>query len=140
MLGYQLVQHLLDADDLAGVDVEVGSLALEAAAGDQRLMHVDARVGQREPAAFVAGHQDHGAKARGPADGHSRDRRLDVLHGVVDREPGRDGTAGGVDVDLNLLVRVVGLEKDQLGDDQVGDHVVDGPAEQDDAVAEEAGA
>ena len=46
-------------------------------------------------------------------------------------------TAGGVDVDLDLFFGVVGRQVDELRDDQVGDHVVDGPADQDDPVLEQ---
>src|SRR5438093_11816244 len=60
-----LVQHLFDAQDFAGVDVEVRGLALEAPTRDQRLVHVDAGVGEREAPALVARHQDHGAEAGG---------------------------------------------------------------------------
>src|SRR5204862_464100 len=42
-------------------------------------------------------------------------------------------------VDLALLVRRVGREIHELGDDEVGHHVVDRPADEDDAVPEQPG-
>ena len=45
---------------------------------------------------------------------------------------------GRVDVEVDVLLRVLGLEEQQLGDDQVGDVVVDRRAEEDDAVLEQA--
>src|SRR5207245_9847959 len=48
VLGDQLVQHAPDPDDLAGVDIEVAGLALEALAADQGLMHMDVRARKRE--------------------------------------------------------------------------------------------
>ena len=49
------------------------------------------------------------------------DVRLDELHRVVDREPGVDRAARRVDVERDVLVRVLRLEVEQLGDDQVRD-------------------
>ncbi len=44
-----------------------------------------------------------------------------------------------VDVEVDVLVRVLRLEEEQLGDDQVGDVSSIGVAEEDDAVLEQAG-
>src|ERR1700674_3047304 len=41
VLGDQLVQDALDADDLASVDIEVTRLPLKSPAADERLVHVD---------------------------------------------------------------------------------------------------
>ena len=64
--------------------------------------------------------------------------RLDELHRVVDREPRVDRSARAVDVDRDVLVGVLGLEVQQLGDDQVGHRVVDRRAEEDDPLVEQA--
>ena len=61
--------------------------------------------------------------------------RLDVLHGVVDRQAGLDRAARRIDVERDVLVGILGLQKQQLGDDQVGDLVVDGRPQEDDALA-----
>src|SRR5262249_25546016 len=66
-----------------------------------------------------------------------RDVGLDVLHGVVDREAGGDGPARRVDVEEDVLLRVFGLEEEQLRDDEVRDFVVDAAAEDDDPIPEE---
>ena len=44
-----------------------------------------------------------------------------VLHRVVDREERRDVAAGRVDVDVDVLLLVLGLEEQHLGADQVRD-------------------
>ena len=44
---------------------------------------------------------------------------------------------GRVDVDVDVLVRVLGLEVQQLGADQVGDRVVDRRAQEDDVLLEQ---
>jgi hypothetical protein len=59
------------------------------------------------------------------------------LHGVVDRQTGRDRAAGRVDVERDVLGGVLGLEIEQLGDDQAADLVVDGAAKKDDAVLQQ---
>ena len=63
---------------------------------------------------------------------------LDELHGVVDGQAGVHRAAGAVDVEADVLVGVVGLEVDELGDDEVGDLVVDRRAEEDDPLVEQA--
>ena len=61
----------------------------------------------------------------------------DELHRVVDRHAGVDRAAGRVDVEVDVLVGVVGLQVDELGDDQVGRFLVDLSAEKHDAVVEQ---
>ena len=64
---------------------------------------------------------------------------LDELHRVVDREAGVHAAARGVDVDADVLVRVLGLEVQQLRHDQVRDVLGHGRAEEDDALVQQAG-
>src|SRR5689334_16865318 len=59
--GQDLVQALLHAQDLLGLDGDVRGLALGAAPG---LVDHDARVGEREALAGGAGGQQHGAHGR----------------------------------------------------------------------------
>jgi hypothetical protein len=60
-----------------------------------------------------------------------------VLHGVVDGHAGRDDAPRGVQVEIDVLVGIIGFEEEQLGDDDVGDIVVDRCAEEHDAVHQE---
>ena len=60
------------------------------------------------------------------------------LHGVVDGHARGGGAARAVDVDVDVLLGVLGLQEQELGDDQVRHHVVDGGADEDDVVLEEA--
>src|SRR2546423_2133968 len=62
-----------------------------------------------------------------------------MLHGVVDRHAGRHYAAGRVDVEVDVLVGVVGFEEQQLGDDDIGDIVVDRRAEEHDPVHQQPG-
>src|SRR5207249_138685 len=60
------------------------------------------------------------AHARSLPDAQRADVGLDELHGVVDREAGRNRAARRVDVEEDVLVRVLGLEEQELRHDQVG--------------------
>jgi hypothetical protein len=40
---------------------------------------------------------------------------LDVLHRVVDGQTGRDAAAGAVDVEVDVFLRVLGFEEEELG-------------------------
>src|SRR3954449_5857383 len=135
VLGDDLVEPLADVDDLLGVDLDVRRLTGEAA---RDLVDQDLRVGQRHPLVRCAAGEQQGAHAHRDADADRRHVRLDELHRVVDRETGVDRATGRVDVDRDVLVRVLGLEVEELGDDQVRDLVVDRGAQEDDALVEEA--
>ena len=64
---------------------------------------------------------------------------MHVAHRVVDRESRGNRAARAVDVNADLLVRILAVEEEQLGDHQVGDVIVDLAAEKDDAVAQQSG-
>ena len=62
----------------------------------------------------------------------------DVLHRVVDRKAGVHLPARGVDVEADIRVRILGCEEEELSDHEVRDLLVDRPAQEHDAVAEQA--
>src|ERR1700756_5399321 len=64
---------------------------------------------------------------------------LYVLHCVIDCESGGNGTTGGIDVELDVLLRVFGREEKHLGNDEVGDLIVDRRSKEDDVVAQQTG-
>ena len=97
-------------------------LALESAHG---LVNQDAGVGQGVAFFLGARGQKHGGHAGRLANAYGGDFRLDISHGVVDGHACGDAAAGGVDVEIDVLFRVVGLQKKELGDDGVGHDVVD---------------
>ena len=108
---------------------------LRAAAG---LVDHDLRVGQRPALAPGARRQQERAHRRRQADADGRYLALDVLHRIVDRKAGRHGAAGAVNIEEDVLVRVVPLEEEHLRDDEVGRVVIDLAAEEDDAVLQQA--
>src|SRR5690606_34527483 len=91
----------------------------------QRLVDHDPGVGQGEAFAFGAGGQQHGAHRGGLADAVGRDVAGDELHRVIDRQAGRDAATGAVDVEVDIGFGVVRLQEEHLGDQGIGDVVVD---------------
>src|SRR4029077_6198617 len=53
-------------------------------------------------------------------------------------QPGIDGAAGRIDVDADVLVRVLGLQMQQLRHDQIGDVIGNRRAKENDPLAEQA--
>ena len=65
------------------------------------------------------------------------DGRLDVLHRVVDRHARGHRAARRVDVEVDVLVRVLRLQEQHLRDDEVGDLVLDVGRQEDDPLLEQ---
>src|SRR6266571_3760502 len=133
--GQDLVDAVLDPEDLLGLDRDVRGLALGAAPG---LVDQDPRVRQGEALAGRARRQQHRAEGSRLADADGLHVRPHELHGVIDRHPRRGHATRAVDVDVDVLLRVLGFEEEELGDDQVRHHVVDGGAYEDDVVLQQA--
>ena len=95
--------------------------------------------GKAIPLALGAGGQEQRAHAGALADAVGGDVAGDPLHRVVDRHAGGDAAAGAVDVQVDVGLGVLVGQDQHLGDDQVGHVVVDGRAQDDDAVLEQAG-
>jgi len=68
---------------------------------------------------------------------HNRDRGADELHGIIDRHPGRDGTARGVDVEGDRLTRSIGFQIEQFLGDVFGGFVRDFSPEENFSLFEE---
>ena len=62
---------------------------------------------------------------------------MDMLHDVVDGHAGIGHTAGGVDVEGDVAFRILGVEVEDLGHQEVGDLVVDLLTEEDDPLLEQ---
>ena len=63
----------------------------------------------------------------------------DELHRIVNRETRRDGSSGGVDVDVDVFFRVSHLKEQKLGNDGIRHIVVNSGADEDNAVFQETG-
>ena len=121
-------------DHLGDRQFHVGRLALCATVW---LVDQHSGVGQGVPLARRAGGQQHGGSGRSLTDADRGHVGVDEAHGVVDGEQPVHVAAGAVDVDGDVVVGILALQMQQLGDDQVGDVVVDRCAEEDDAIDEQ---
>ena len=135
-LGQYFVESVTRSEHFPGVDLHIGRLALKAAQG---LVDHHAGVGQAETLAFGAPGEQHGAHAGRLADADGAHLGADELHGVVNGQARAHDAAGRVDVQGDVLVRVLGLEEQHLGDDDVRHVVIDRPDDEDDPFLEEAG-
>jgi hypothetical protein len=100
---------------------------------------VDGSIGQSISLALRAGAQDYRAHGGCHAHTDGGDVGADELHRVVDSQASRHHAAGAVYIHLNVALRVLIIEEEELGDYSIGYLVVDGRAEEDDAVAQQAG-
>src|SRR5438445_1964562 len=121
-------------DELVGGDLDVRRRSARAR---RALVDHHLRVRQAEALAGGAARQDHGRRRHAHAEADRAHVRLDVLHRVVDGHARISRSAWRVDVELDVLVRVLGLEEQKLGGDQVGGLVLHLGAEEDDPLAEQ---
>lgn len=80
---------------------------------------------QAEPLARVSTTEEQRTHRGGLAHADRAHGGGDVSHCVVDGEAGGHGASGGVDVEVDGLLRVVGFEEEELGDDAGGHGLVD---------------
>src|ERR1051326_4742774 len=102
-------------------------------------MNQDSCVRKCVALSFGAGGEQNGGHRRSLAYAVGDDIGLDQVHGVEDGEAGRGDAARGIDVERNVFFGIFGGEEEKLGDDEVGDVVVDGGAEEDDVFLQQAG-
>ena len=118
------------------MDFDIRGLALKTA---RRLVDHDLTVGECKTHARLTGGQQKSPHARRPAHADRGDRRGDVAHGVVDGQTGRHRPAGGIDVQVDFLFRILGLQEKKLGADQRRHGVVDLRAQKHNTVLEQPG-
>ena len=102
-------------------------------------MDHDLGIGQRHTLALGAGAQQERAHRSRQTDADGRDIALNVLHGVVDGHTCGDAAAGAVDIELNVLIRILGFQVQQLGNHQTCGGVVDFFGQEHDAVVQQTG-
>jgi hypothetical protein len=134
VLHVDVVEALFKIQDLLGVKHDISRLPLEAARG---LVNHDANVRQGEPQVFGSGREQERAHGGRLPDAQRRHRRAHELHRVVDRKSGGHDAARGVNVHADLFLRIVGLQKEQLGDHQHRHRVLDRAGDENDAFLEQ---
>ena len=135
VLGDDFVELGLEFLDFANGDFHVGSLTFGATHG---LVDHHAAVGQSAAHAFLAGAEQYACHRGCQTGADGGNLRLDVLHGVVDAETCIYRSSGRVEVNLDVFLAVNAFEEKQLSLDDIGGVVVDGCAEEDDAVHHQA--
>ncbi len=97
---------------------------------------MDQHPGMRETRtlAFGTGAEQHRAHRSSHARADRRHIGLNQVHSVVDRQPGGDLSAGGVDVQRDISPRIGGCQEEQLGLDDVRHIVIDRDTQEDDPV------
>src|SRR5699024_10419410 len=109
------VHTALDGLQTLQVDGHIRDLALRACG---RLVNHNFGVGQSHALALGACSKQEGAHGGCHANADGSHVTLNVLHGVVDGHAVGDAAAGAVDIELNILVRVLGFQIEKLGNDQ----------------------
>ena len=114
---------------------DVGGCAAGAAG---HLMDHDMGVGQAVAFTWGTGGEQDGTHGGGDADAVGIHIAGEELHRVINSEASGDGATGGIDIDVNVLFGVLHLQEQELGDDGVGDEIIDAGADEDDAILEQA--
>src|SRR3989440_5436761 len=126
-------QNVIDAaaqaQDLTGRDFDIRRLSFSTA---QRLVNQHGRIGQTVTFALFARGEQYRSHAHSHADAHGGNIGLQPLHGVIDGKTCVDHAAGRVDVQPDVLGRVLALEEQQLRHRQVSHIIVDGRANEND--------
>ena len=122
--------------NLFGVQVDVRGLSAEAA--HPGLVNQDAGIGQGKALFGRAPDEENRGDGGGLADAGGDHVGLNELHGVVNSKAGGDGAARGIDVELNVFLRIFGLKEEHLRGGQIGDVIVNGRANKDDVFLEQA--
>src|SRR5579859_6168036 len=103
-LGNNLVQRVPHAQDLFGVNLDIGGLSRQAAQG--RLMNPYARVRQTVALSLGAAGEQHGRHRGRLPDTVRYDVRLHHAHRVQDRQARGDRAAGRIDVNGDVFLRI----------------------------------
>ena len=136
MLGEDAGEALIQAEHELDGALHIRSRALGTAA---HLVNHHVGVRQAETLALGAGGQQHRGHAGSNADAVGVDIAGDELHGVVNSQTCGYGTTGGVDVDVDILLRVGHLQEEKLCNHRIGHSVIDFRANEDDSVEQQTG-
>ena len=102
-------------------------------------MNHDPAVRQRETLTLGARGEQYRRHAGGLTDAISNHVALEETDGVVDRHAPGDNPAGRVDIQMNILFGIFHLEEQKLRNHDIGHAIIDGRANKDNAVFQQAG-
>ncbi len=106
------------------LNVDVARRA-DHAAGDERLVNQDARMGVEQTTTLGGAAEQDGTHRGGHAGHHDRDGRRDEIHRVVNRHAGGDRASGRVEEEGDVLARLRGFQIQELFGDVFGGFVGD---------------
>src|ERR1700678_318382 len=137
VLGDQRIGNFANAQNLTGMNIDVRGLPTQSTHGG--LVDEDTRVGQSKPLALGARKQKKCSHAGRLPDAIRHHVVLDELHRIVNGQAGGNRPARGVDIKLDVFFWVFAGEKQHLGNDEVGNLVIDGRSKKDDVIAKQTG-
>ena len=130
------VERLAILQDFVRLDLDIGDLTADSA---PRLMDHDFAVRQSVALAFRSPREKNRAAACGQSDAIGGDGTREEFHRVVDRQHGRNASAGRVNIKVNFLSAINALQIEELHHQIVRRQVVDLSLQEDDAVVVDAG-
>src|SRR5699024_700325 len=130
------VQLILHAQDVVGVNADIRSLPLGAAAG---LVDHNFAVGQGKALAFRARGQQKGAHAGGHPQANGGNITLDILHGIINSHTIGNHAARAVNIQRDVLLRILSFQVEQLCHNYSGGSAVYFFIEKDNAVIQKPG-
>lgn len=130
------IKTITHLEDFLCLNADVGGGTLDATPG---LVNHHAGIRESVALALGAGGQEDRAHATCLTDAVGGNGAFEEFDRIVDRQASRDRAARGVDVEIDVFARVVGLQEEKLSDDEVGDFIGDRGTEEDNTVFEQAG-
>ena len=118
------------------MDGHIRDLTLSACGG---LVDHDFGIGQSHTLALGTCAQQKRTHGGGHAHTDGGNIALDILHGVIDGHASRDAAAGAVNVKLNILVRILCLQIQQLRHNQGSRGIIDLFGQENNAVIQQTG-
>ena len=127
---------LLRTKDPLCRDLDLRGLALCTA---RRLVNHDLSIRKDHTLALRTAGQEEGTHRCSHADTDGGYIALDVTHGIVDRHTVRDHATRAVDVQADVLIRILGLEVQKLCDDEGSGIMIHFISEEDDTLIQKTG-
>jgi len=91
-------------------------------------------VGQSKALAVSSGSQEESPHTGSQAHTNGRNGAFDIVHCIINRHTCGNGTAGAIDIETDILFRIIGFQKQHLGNDQICYRVVNGTAKKNDTI------
>src|SRR4029450_2172891 len=101
------------------------------------LMDHDIGIWKRETLALRSRTEQHRSHACSHPEAIGRHIACEKLHRIINRQARSDRAARRIDIDVNVLFRVLNLQKQQLGNHKISDVIIHRRSDEDDAILEQ---